>query len=97
MAEYMLTTTDNPYNPFTEFDEWFALDTYKGYNTCAYLARVVRTSEELSEEDQQLATADAIRSILDTNVIGVYRLVDKDFNPYIMTEKDLLPSIGNGT
>ncbi len=46
--EYMLTTEDNPYNPFTNFDEWYAFDTQKGYNTCGYLARVSFTSSELS-------------------------------------------------
>jgi hypothetical protein len=50
--ESMLTTTDNPFNPFTEYDEWFAYDVSKGYNTCAYLARIVKSSDELSETAQ---------------------------------------------
>lgn len=36
----MLTTIDNPYNPHTNFDEWFAFDVSHGYNTCAYIARM---------------------------------------------------------
>ena len=32
-SEYMLTTIDNPFNPFTNFDDWYAFDTSKGYNT----------------------------------------------------------------
>ena len=51
MKEFMLTTFDNPYDPFTQFDEWFHFDMEKGYNSCEYLARISRTSEELSEND----------------------------------------------
>ena len=41
----MLTTTDNPYNPFKNFDEWFMYDTEKGYNSCGYLARIAKLSD----------------------------------------------------
>lgn len=47
--EFMLTTVDNPYNPFNEFDQWYAFDISKGYHTCSYLARVSETSNELSD------------------------------------------------
>lgn len=78
MKEVMLTTIDNPYDPFTQFDEWFAFDESKGYHTCAYLARVTRSSSELSLKDQSLAIVDAINSICSENVLGIYRKVFKD-------------------
>jgi hypothetical protein len=78
--DVMLTTTDNPFNPFTQFDEWYKYDVEKGYNTCAYLARVARTSEELSEEDQSSSIVKAINSILEMNILGIYRKVtEKSF------------------
>ncbi len=67
MNEHMLTTVDNPYNPVTQFDEWNTWDQAAGYNTLAYLARVVRTSDELSDADQSLAYEDAIDSIINEN------------------------------
>lgn len=39
----MLTTTDNPYNPFLQWDEWYAMDHQLGHNTCEFLARVADT------------------------------------------------------
>lgn len=72
MEEYMLTTSDNPFDPFTQFDEWYAFDVRHGYNTCAYLARVLVTSDELSEEDQDMALDTAINAILELNVTGNY-------------------------
>lgn len=39
--DVMLTTIDNPYNPYTNFNEWYAFDVSHGYNTCAYLSRMI--------------------------------------------------------
>jgi hypothetical protein len=73
--ELMLTTVDNPFNPFTHFDEWFAYDHKLGYNSCSLLARIVRSSDELSEADQQLAINNAIHEIVDINASGMHRKV----------------------
>lgn len=78
MVEHMLTTTDNPFNPFTDFDTWYAYDLVLGHHTSALLARVVRTSEELSEEDESQAMEDAIDKIVTENVSGVHRKVAYD-------------------
>jgi len=78
VEETMLTTTDNPFNPFTQFDEWDAYDKQKGYYTCAYLARVTRTSDDLADKDQTVAIDDAIKEILYLNITGLYVLVSKD-------------------
>lgn len=78
--EFLLTTVDNPFNPFTEFDEWLSFDTQKGYNTCGYLARIVKSSHQLSETDEALAIDLAIEEILKENIYGVHRKVSsKDF------------------
>ncbi len=74
----MLTTLDNPYNPFTQFDEWYAFDVEKGYYTCNYLARVAKTSDYLSEEDEALAIEQAIDEIVLLNVTGLYIKVTQD-------------------
>ena len=71
----MLTTADNPFDPFTQFDEWLRFDESKGYNTCAYLARIAKTSDELSETDQNLAIQSAIDEIIRMNVLGIYKKV----------------------
>ena len=75
--DYMLTTIDNPFNPYTHFDEWFAFDVRNGYNTSSYLARIVRTSDELSEADQEVARRNAIDEIVKQNVLGIYKKIYK--------------------
>jgi hypothetical protein len=78
MIEHMLTTLDNPFNPFTQFDEWRAFDEQAGYFTSQFLARIVITSDELSEADQSLAIEAAIDEIVKENVLGIYRKVAND-------------------
>ena len=73
----MLTTTDNPYNPFIQFDEWYAFDEGKGYHTCAYLARVAKTSNEISDADDDAAIDAAMNEIIKYNVLGIYKIVTK--------------------
>ena len=77
MTEHMLTTVDNPYDPFTRFDEWYTYDVQQDYHSCAFLARIVITSDELSEADQALAIEVAIDEIVRENILGLYRKVSK--------------------
>ena len=78
MKVSMLTTTDNPYNPFTHFDEWLAFDTAKGYNTCAYLARITVSSPDLTDEEDAIAIETAIDEIVKENILGIYRKIEMD-------------------
>ena len=75
MVEHMLTTVDNPFDPFTQFDEWFNFDRAAGYHTPGLLARIIKTSDDISEPDQSQAIEDAIDEIVRENVLGVYKKV----------------------
>ena len=80
----MLTTTDNPYNPFTQFDEWNAFDEAKGYYTCNYLARVANVSESLSAEEYDTEINDAIDEIVKLNILGIYIKVSNSKEPILV-------------
>ena len=71
----MLTTFDNPYNPFTNFNEWFLYDMQQGYNTCGYLDRIANLSNDLSDEEAKQATEAAIDRILDHDFLNIYKKV----------------------
>lgn len=76
MAVHMLTTIDNPWNPFTHFDEWNEFDESSGYFTTQYLARLTLTSYDLSEADQSVAIENAIDEIVSENINGMYKKVE---------------------
>lgn len=70
-----LTTVDNPYNPFTQFNEWFLFDVEKGYNSCAYLDRIARTSINLSDEENSKEIERAIDDIIRLDFMNIYKKV----------------------
>jgi len=76
MALHMLTTVDNPFNPYANFDEWMAYDIQQGHNTLQLLARIARTSDELSDLQQEMAIEHAIEEIVRENVSGLHTSVE---------------------
>ena len=74
----MLTTIDNPYSPFEQWDEWFAFDTRHNYNSSALLGRVAVVSDNLSDADEAQAIEDAIDEIVKEYVTGMFRKVTKE-------------------
>lgn len=75
MAQCMLTTFDNPYNPFDDFTKWWLWDVTHGYNSCALLARVSGNKDELTDEEQSASIEKAIDSIIDCDFFHVYKKV----------------------
>jgi len=67
VKEVFITTIDNPFNYFTQFEEWLAYDRQMGYYTCEYLARIARLADDLSEEQEQREIESAIDSIIEWN------------------------------
>lgn len=73
----MLTTVDNPYDPYTQWDDWFAFDFRHGHNTPGLLARLINDSDELSEGDRAWQRDQVIDEIVERNETGKYRRVDE--------------------
>lgn len=69
------TTFDNPYDPFEQFTQWFMFDEEKGYHTTAYLGRIARTSDQLSDEENNKEVERAIDEIIRYDFQNIYRKV----------------------
>lgn len=75
MNEVMLTTIDNPYNPFTQFDQWYRYDEDHGYHSCSYLARIAKVSSNLSFGEVRAEIERAIDEIVEYNPLKIYKKV----------------------
>ena len=78
VKECMLTTFDNPYDPFEQFTSWNLFDVEKGYNTCSYLGRIVRLSDELSEQEESEEIERAIDEIIKYDYASIYKKVIRE-------------------
>ena len=70
MRQTFVTTLDNPYDYFTQFDEWYAFDAFKGYDTCGLVARIAATSPSMSTSERIRAINDAVDTIIRLNPTG---------------------------
>ena len=65
--EVFITTSDNPYDYFTQFDEWLDYDRLMGYYTLEYLARIAKLAPDLSDEEEQIEIENSIDKIIEWN------------------------------
>lgn len=72
MSQCALTTFDNPFNPITDFINWFMYDEEKGYGSSSIIARLAKTSSSLSDEENEEEIERAIDEFLKYEPSGVY-------------------------
>ena len=81
VKETALTTIDNPYSPFSQFDDWYSYDTEKGYDCCGYLDRMKSLMKEdttyLSPEKEDIILDSIIDIIVNNDPTGMYVKVQK--------------------
>lgn len=73
----MLTTIDNPFDPFEDFNSWFMYDVDKGYNTCSHLARVAHFSDDMSQKEENDEMCRAIDEIIKYDFLDLYKKVER--------------------
>lgn len=69
----MVTTTDNPYDPRTNFPAWYSWDIKHGYHTCAYLARVLHETDDFPQEYNDRLVEEAIDEIIELHAGKLYK------------------------
>lgn len=72
-----LTTFDNSFDPFKEFDRWWKEDLLLGHDCCGLLARESNTSDIASDEVNEKDIVQAMKDIV-RNEPMIYRVVTND-------------------
>ena len=66
-----LTTSDNPFDPYLQFDQWYAFDERNGYHSCQLLDRCAKLSNHLSIRNYNELMEQTIDSIISNVPLGV--------------------------
>ena len=74
----MLTTFDNPFDPFEDFTSWFLFDVEKGYDSCGTLARIANISNGMSQEEVDNEVERAIDEIIKYDFTNNYKKITKN-------------------
>ena len=77
----MLTTFENPYNPFDDFTLWLMYDKEQGYDTCERLARIAKLTDDMSQDEIDAETDRAMDEILFYDFLNIYKKVWQDVEP----------------
>ena len=78
MIACALSTADNPFNPLTDFENWYRFDVDKGYNTCGVLARFIETSDQFTDAENAYETERAIDKIVSTDPTNRFIKIKED-------------------
>lgn len=78
MKRYMLSTFDNPFNPFENFEDWNRFDVEKGYYSCSRLARIAKYSDEMTDVESEAENKRAIDEFIMYDPTNIYIRVEHE-------------------
>lgn len=73
-----ITTTDNPFDPFDDYNSWFMFDVEKGYYTSSKIARLTKTTEDMTEKEENEAIERAIDRLIEIDPLDIYTKIVKE-------------------
>jgi hypothetical protein len=87
-APQLLTTTDNPINPFSNWEEWYSTDSRLGHNTPSLLARIADAGDGFDDGGIE----EAMREIVRFNLSGKHIIVTARTFEYLHQQKPIEPA-----
>ena len=79
--QFMLTTIDNPFNPFTDYRSWLSFDKEKGYDSAERLMRIAQVTDEMTDVEENKEIERAIDEIIKFDILNIYQKVGQDLIP----------------
>lgn len=78
IKDCMLSTVDNPYDPFEQFNLWLMFDKEKGYDSCERLARLVNLTDDMTQKEIDEETERAIDELIKLDFTDTFIKVYKE-------------------
>lgn len=80
-SDVSITTFDNPFDPFNDFENWYKYDCDYGYYTWSKVCRLANVKDNNSEQENDRAIEDAIDRLIEIDVLNIYKKVHpSDYN-----------------
>ena len=76
----MLSTIDNPFNPFEDYSSWLMFDKEKGYDSAERLMRIAKLTDDMTQKEESEEIERAIDEIIKYDILNVYIKVSKTLN-----------------
>lgn len=76
----MLSTIDNPFNPFEDYSSWLMFDKEKGYDSAERLMRIAKLTDDMTQKEENEEIERAIDEIIKYDILNVYVKVSKTLN-----------------
>lgn len=73
----MLSTVDNPFDPFEQFNDWLNFDTSKGYYSSNVLARITQIEDDFTQNEIDEENERAIDEIIKYDPLGIFVKITK--------------------
>ena len=84
--ETWVTTLDNPFDPFSEPENWKRFDEDHKYFTTALICRFLKVSDDFDQETYNQCLEDAVNEIVRFNFTGNYRKVVNENGKAVVSE-----------
>lgn len=76
--QFMLTTIDNPFNPFDDYKSWLSFDNQHDYFCAERLDRQLRLTDDMTSFEEEIEKERAIDEIIKHDFRHVYQKVERD-------------------
>ena len=76
----MLSTIDNPFNPFEDYSSWLMFDKEKGYDSAERLMRIAKITDDMTQKEENEEIERAIDEIIKYDILNVYIKISKTLN-----------------
>ena len=84
IKQHRLTTIDNPYDPFDQFEEWFQYDVQHSYNCCGLVALLAETSDSMTEQEKDSILFEGMKQLIETDPLNQYTIVEREVSDDLM-------------
>ena len=74
----MLSTKDNPFNPFDDYNSWLSFDKEHHYDSSERLMRIAQVSDEMTMIEEEKEIERAIDEIIKYDFLNIYIKVERD-------------------